>query len=347
MSVGGRASQATLSFETVRENLPAVFRLAAEILREPAFPEKEFEELRQENLAAIEQERSEPNSVGSNFFERHMNPYPKGDVRYVETLEESLESYKAATLGEARKFYGEYYGSSNGQLAVVGDFDEAEVANLAAELLGNWKSPAPYARVPQPYQDVPSIQKTLETPDKANAFFVAGQNLKLRDESPDYPALVLGNYMLGAADTARLYARIREKEGLSYGVGSRISASPLDESGEFTAFAIYAPQNAARVEAAFREEMTKVLEKGFDADEIARAKSGWRQSRQMARAQDASLARTLAAELYLQRTLAWDAGFERKVEALTGPDILAAMRRYLDPAKLTIVKAGDFAKAAP
>ncbi len=347
MSVGGRASQATLSFETVRENLPAVFRLAAEVLREPAFPEKEFEELRQENLAAIEQERSEPNSVGSNFFERHMNPYPKGDVRYVETLEESLESYKAATLGEARKFYGEYYGSSNGQLAVVGDFDEAEVANLAAELLGNWKSPAPYARVPQPYQDVPSIQKTLETPDKANAFFVAGQNLKLRDESPDYPALVLGNYMLGAADTARLYARIREKEGLSYGVGSRISASPLDESGEFTAFAIYAPQNAARVEAAFREEMTKVLEKGFDADEIARAKSGWRQSRQMARAQDASLARTLAAELYLQRTLAWDAGFEKKVEALSGPDILAAMRRYLDPAKLTIVKAGDFAKAAP
>ena len=101
------------------------------------------------------------------------------------------------------------------------------------------------------------------------------------------------------------------------------------------------------LEAAFREEMAKVLEKGFDADEIARAKSGWRQSRQMARAQDASLARTLAAELYLQRTLAWDAEFEKKVEALTGPDILAAMRRYLDLAKLTIVKAGDFAKAAP
>ncbi len=347
VTVGGRASQATLSFETIRENLPAVFRLVAEILREPAFPEKEFEELRQENLAAIEQERSEPNSVGSTFYERHMNPYPKGDVRYVETLEESLESYKAATLEEARRFYGGYYGSSNAQLAVVGDFDEAEVAKLAAELLGNWSSPAAYARVPQLYQDVAPIEKTLETPDKANAFFVAGQNLKIRDDSPDYPALVLGNYMLGAADTARLYARIREKEGLSYGVGSRLSASPLDESGEVTAFAIYAPQNAARVEAAFREEMAKVLEKGFDADEIARAKSGWRQSRQMARAQDASLARLLAAELYLERTLAWDAGFEKKVEALTSADILAAMRRHLDPAKLTIVKAGDFAKAAP
>ncbi len=347
MSAGGRASQATLSFETVRENLPEVFRLAAEILREPAFPEKEFEELRQENLAAIEQQRSEPDSVGSNFFERHMNPYPRGDVRHVETPEESLESYKAASLAEVRKFHADEFGASNGQLAVVGDFDEAEVAKLAAELFGNWKSPAPFTRIPQLYQDVPPVRKTLETPDKANAFFVAGQNLKLRDDSPDYPALAFGNYMLGAADTARLYARIREKDGLSYGVGSQLSASPLDESGAFTAFAIYAPQNAARLEAAFQEEIARVLKDGFDADEIARAKSGWRQSRQMARAQDGSLARTLAGQLYLGRTLAWDADFDRKVEALTGADILAAMRKYIDPAKLTIVKAGDFQKPAP
>ncbi len=347
MGVNGRASQAALSFETVRENLPEVLRLAAEILREPAFPEKEFEELRQENLAAIEQQRSEPDAVGSNFFERHMNPYPKGDVRYVETLDESLASYEGATLAESRQFYGDYFGSSNGQLALVGDFDAEPVARLAAELFGDWKSPAPFARIPQTYQDVPPVQKTLETPDKANAFFVAGQNLRLRDDSPDYPALVFGNYMLGAADTARLYARIREKDGLSYGVGSQLSASPLDESGAFTAYAIYAPQNAARLEAAFQEELARVLKDGFDAEEIARAKSGWRQSRQMARAQDASLGRALAAQLYLQRTFAWDAEFERKVEALTGADILAAMRRFIDPAKMTVVKAGDFAKAAP
>jgi zinc protease len=347
LNVGGRASLATLSFETVRESLPEVLRLAAEILREPAFPEKEFEELRQENLAGIEQQRSEPDAVGSNVFQRHMNPYPKGDVRYVETLDESLEAYTTATLAESRKFYGDYFGASNGQIAVVGDCDEAEVARLAAELFGDWKSPAPFARIPQVYQDVPPLQKTLETPDKANAFFVAGQNLKLRDDSPDYPALLFGNYMFGAADTARLYARIREKEGLSYGVGSQLSASPLDESGAFTAYAIYAPQNAARLEAAFQEELARVLQNGFDADEIDRAKSGWRQSREMARAQDASLARALAGQLYLGRTFAWEADFDAKVEALTGEQIRAAMRKFIDPAKLTRVKAGDFQKATP
>jgi zinc protease len=346
MTVGGGPTQASLSVETIRENLPAVLRLAAEILREPAFPAKEFEELQAENLAGIEQQRSEPDAVAPNLYQRHMNPYPKGDVRYTETFDESLADYKAATLDDAKKFYSGYFGASNAQLAVVGDFDAAEIGKLADELFGDWKSPAPYARVPNVYQDTPPINQGLETPDKANAFFIAGQNLALRDDDPDYPALVLGNYMLGGGFlNSRLAVRIRQKEGLSYGVGSQLAASPLDKSGAFTTFAIYAPQNEAKLEAAFLEEVGRVLKDGYEAKEIAEAKSGWLQSRQVTRAQDPALARTLATDLYLKRTLAWDADFEKKVAGLTNEQITAAMRKYLDPSKMTIVKAGDFANA--
>jgi len=350
MSVSGRATQANVTIETTRENLPAVLALAAEVLREPSFSPKEFEELQQENLAAIEQQRSEPDALGSNYYQRHMNPYPKGDPRYVETFDESLASYKATTLDATKAFYGGFYGASTAELAIVGDFDDAAAAKQAAELFGSWKSPARFERVAQPYQDVASENKALETPDKANAFFIAGQNLPLGDEDPDYPALVLGNYMLGGGFlNSRLAVRIRQKDGLSYGVGSQFQASPLDKAGAFTAFAIYAPQNEAKLEAAFQEEIARVLKDGFEAREIAEAKSGWLQSRQVSRAQDAPLARTLATDLYIKRTLAWDAALEKKVEALTGEQVLAAMRKYLDPAKMTIVKAGDFAKggAAP
>ena len=146
---------------------------------------------------------------------------------------------------------------------------------------------------------------------------------------------------------SRLAVRIRQKDGLSYGVGSQISASPLDAAGAFTTFAIYAPENVAKLEAAFKEELARVLKDGFEPQEIAEAKSGWLQSRVVSRAQDASLARTLAADLFIGRTLAWDAAFEDKVKALTGEQILAAMRKHIDVAKITIVKAGDFAKAKP
>ncbi len=85
VAVSGGPTQASFSVETVRENLPAVLKLVAEVLREPAFPENEFEQLKQENLAGIEQQKSEPDAVAQNAFGRHMNPYPKGDVRYTET----------------------------------------------------------------------------------------------------------------------------------------------------------------------------------------------------------------------------------------------------------------------
>jgi zinc protease len=347
VTVAGRPNQANVSIETIHGSLPEVLKLVAEVLREPSFPAKEFEALQQENMAGIEQQQSEPNALGPNVFQRHMNPYPKGDVRYVETFEESLAAYKAATLGETKKFYADFYGASNGELAVVGDFDEPAVGKLAADLFGGWKSPARFERVPQLYQDVTAENKALETPDKANAFFIAGQNLPLSDEDPDYPALVLGNYMLGGGFlNSRLAVRIRQKDGLSYGVGSQVQASALDKSGSFTTFAIYAPQNEARLEAAFKEEIARVLKDGFEAKEIAEAKSGWLQGRQVSRAQDAPLARTLATDLYIKRTLAWDATLEKKVEALTAEQILAVMRKYLDLSKMTIVKAGDFAKTA-
>jgi zinc protease len=346
VAISGRATQANVSIETIRDNLPEVLKLVAEMLREPAFQAKEFDELRQQNLAEIESQKSEPQAIGSNAYQRHMAPYPKGDVRYVETLDESLDSYKAATLEEAKKFYGDFYGASVGELAVVGDFDEAAVGKLVAELFTGWKSAARFERVPQLYQEVAPENQSLETPDKANAFFIAGQNLKLKDDDPDYPALVLGNYMLGSAGNSRLWTRIREKDGLSYGVGSQLAASPLDAAGSFTTFAIYAPQNEAKLEAAFREEIARVLKDGFDAKELTEAKSGWLQARQVTRAQDPALARTLSTDLYIQRTLAWDAAFEKKVEALTAEQILSAMRKYIDPSKITIVKAGDFAKSS-
>src|SRR5262249_12676936 len=151
VAIGGRATQANVSIETIRQSLPETLRLVAEMLREPAFPPKEFDELRQQNLAGIEEQKSDPQAIGSNLYQRHMSPYPKGDVRYVETPDESLESYKSATLEDAKKFYSDFYGASVGELAIVGDFDSDATTGLVTELFGGWKSPSAFARVPQVY----------------------------------------------------------------------------------------------------------------------------------------------------------------------------------------------------
>lgn len=348
MTVFGGATQAQVSIETTRENLPAVMRLAAEVLREPAFPADEFEQLKRQTLASIEQQKSEPIQMAFTAYSRHLGPYPKGDVRYVNTPDERIADINAATLEQAKQFYQDFYGASNTTMSVIGDFDDKEIAKLATDLFGNWKSPKPYTRVPTLFQDIAAVNQSLPAPDKANAFFLAGFNLKLRDDHPDYPALLLGNYMLGGGFlNSRLASRIRQKEGLSYGVGSGIQISALDEWGRFTANAIYAPQNVGKLEAVFKEEIARMLKDGFTAEEIEGAKSGYLQSRQVSLAQDNELSGRLNAYLFTGRTLQWDADLDAKLRALTTEQIAAAMRRHIDPAKMTIIKAGDFAKNAP
>jgi zinc protease len=343
---GAAATSTRFSFETTRENLDATLRLLAEILREPAYPENEFDQLKQSSLAAAEQRLRDPQPLANAIMRQHIAPYGKGDPRRNSTPEEDIEETKATTLADVKKFYGDFFGASNAELSLVGDFDNAEMKKLASELFGDWKSPKKFARVPYTYAAVEPINRIIETPDKANAFFAAGVPLKLNETHPDYPALVFANYMFGGGSSSRLFSRIRTKEGLSYGVGSGVSGHPVNESGSFVAMAISAPQNVAKVEATFKEEVTKMLKEGFTDQEIAEAKKGWLQERNLMRSDDRSLASMLADNEFEGRTMAFQADIEKKVGALTPQQILEAMRRHIDPSKLSYVKAGDFKKAA-
>ena len=346
--VSGFTTQATLFIETTRANLPAAMRLMAEVLREPAFPDKEFDLLKQENLAGIEQGKSEPTQIAFTAFNRQISPFPKGDPRYVSTSDEEIADMNAATLDSAKQFYHDFYGASNAQLTVVGDFDEQEITSLTTQLFSDWKSLRPFKRVPSIFRNIAPANQTFQAPDKANAFFVAGFLFDMRDDNDDYAAITLGHYMLGGGFlSSRLAARIRQKDGLSYGVGSGIFVSSIDHYGRFTANAIYAPQNVDKLEAAFKEEIARMLKDGFTAEEVEAAKSGYLQSRQVSRAQDNELLNRSNTYLFLGRTWQWDADFEAKIKALTPEQINAAMRKYVDPSKLVIYKAGDFAKNPP
>lgn len=344
--VFGGATSINFSVTTTRENLAEAVRLGAEILREPAFPESEFEQLKQQIIASIEQGRREPQNVAITAFSRHLSPYPKEDVRYRPLPDEEIEQVKAVTIEDIKRFYDTFYGIANAQIAVVGDFDATEMEKLGNELFAGWKAQTPFARLENPFRAVPAVSETFETPDKANAFFVAGQPLEIRDDDPDYPALALAGYIFGGGFlNSRLATRIRQKEGISYGVGAQLQVGSLDRNGLFIAFAIYAPQNLERLETAFREEVERAIREGFTEAEVTAAKSGYLQSRQVSRAQDGTLASVLANYRYLGRRPTWDADFEAKIKALTAEQVSAAFAKYIRYENMSRFKAGDFAKA--
>lgn len=161
----------------------------------------------------------------------------------------------------------------------------------------------------------------------------------------DASALEIGAYMFGGGFlNSRLAKRLRGDEGLCYGVSAWVSMSPYESRGEFGAYAIFAPQNTTAVEVGIKQELQKAVRDGFTSEELVAAKSGMLQQARVSRSQDENLVGRLADNLLLKRTILWDKQFEEKLNGLSIETVNAAFKRYIDPSKLSIVKAGDSAK---
>ncbi len=347
LRIFGGEGNATVTLETIKENLPAALSLVSELLTQSTIPEKEFEQLRQEQLSGLEQQKSEPQALAQNELNRLLNPYPKGDIRSSMSVDEEIEAVKTVKLADVKKFYIDFYGASNATLAVVGEFDEAAVKQAVEKGLSNWKSAAPYKRVEHKFTDITKTEKIMKTPDKANAMFMAGMNIKMKDTDAEFPALYMGNWILGGGSlSSRLADRIRKKDGLSYGVGSFFNAPSLDNDASVFFYAIYAPENLSKLDAAFKEEVTKITTGGVTEKELADAKKSFLQQRMITRSQDRSLAGKLNNYLYIKRDMAWDINFEEQINKITVADVNAALKKYIDYNKITMVKAGDFDKSA-
>lgn len=341
----GDATGVYSEMETTSDHAGDALRLIAEMLKESSFPTAELELLRQETLAKIEESKSDPGQMVQTAWARHLAPWPADDVRYSPTPDEQVTRVSGVTLDQVKRFHADFYGASAGELAIVGDFDAAAMKGIVTELFGSYTAKMPYERIPNPYQDRPAGDLTIEAPDKENAVFRGGQLLEMSDGDPGYPAMTLGNFMTGGGFlSSRLTTRLRQKDGVSYGSGSNLFADPFDKRAFWSARAIYAPQNLDKVVRGFEEEMQKILKDGFTQEEVDEAKSGWLQSREVARGNDGELAGRLAARAYEGRTMQWDADFENKVRDLSPSEILEVMRQNLDLKKMTLVRAGDFAK---
>ncbi|MGB3800985.1 MAG: pitrilysin family protein [Lewinella sp.] len=343
--LSGSESMSIAYIETENENLPKVIDLLGEIMRNPTFPQEEFDKMIKEQLASIEESRSDPQAIVFNALQRRTNEYPKDHPNYVMTFDEQAEALQNLKLEDVKSYYEDVYGGGSTIFAASGDMDVDAIKESLTANFGDWSSPVAFERIGQEYKPVTAEEVKIETPDKANAWFVAVQTLPISQSHPDYPALVLGNYMLGGGFlNSRLATRIRQTDGLSYGVGSQLSASAIDERGTFFSYAIYNPENREALEKAFREEIDKVREEGFTAEEIKAAKSGWKQNEAVSRAEDDSMAGTLSNNAYLDRTMAWEKDMEDRMMALTPEDINDAIEKYIDVDKMVLLRAGDFAK---
>ncbi len=332
-----------IDVESTKENIRAALDILHDILRNPSFPQNEFEKLKQKTLADIDQQKSEPQSIAFNVLQRNMNNYDPADFRYAKTFEDESAEVNKVTLDDVKKFYADFYNSANATVVAVGDFEKLFMIDDMTSILKDWKSPEKYVYALGTYYDAPVKNEKINTPDKTNAMMAAGLNIDLKDDNTDYPALLLGNFILGGGFlNSRLATRIRQKDGLSYGVGSWLRAGELDSKGNFGSYAIYNPDNSDKLMLAYKEEMEKLVREGVTEDELKDAKSGFLQGRSRSRSDDDYLVDKLSRYLVLNRAFNWDDSLDKTVEKLTAPQVNAAVKKWLTPEKILTVQAGDF-----
>jgi zinc protease len=339
---GGAVSSAIASLTAPAPNFIAALRLAVEMLKEPAYPEAEFDRILQQRIRGLENVPTEPTQLAAETLQRHVSPWSKGDVLYNAPREEQLAELKKVTLAGARQFHDEFYGANYGVFAVVGPVDQAALKKAASELLGGWNTKMAYQPIVAPFKKAAPINQKIETPDKANAQFEAALRFQLSENDPDYPAMLLAGYMFGGPITSRISDRIRNREGLSYGANARIAVPVEGDASLLSGTVSLNPVNGPKVEFSFIDELTKTLKTGFTTQEVAAAKKAYLDSRMVGRSSDTSLLAVLAAHELQNRTMKWDEQLEQKIQSLTAAQINAAFRKHVDASSLSIVKAGDW-----
>lgn len=348
LSISDQTGVLMVRVKTIRPNLSEVLDLLGQVLREPSLAENELEILKRQSLVGIEQALNDPQALAPLNSRRILSPYPATDVRYVPTLEEEMQRITDVTIDDVREFYSQFLSSQAGELAVVGDFEPAIVREKMVAILSDWKTEIPYQRIDRDANvDAEGGLHLIHTPDKANAVYFAAEHYPISDASEDYPELVLGNFVLGGGTlSSRLGVRVRQEEGLSYGVASILQAAARDERTEMMMYAIANPENKDRLVATIEEVFRNYVKFGMTADELQRAKAGYLQQESVGRTDDGQLVGLLVGSLFMDRTMAFYAAQEEAIANADLASVNAAIKKYFDMDRMVITIAGDFPEAA-
>ncbi|MFC4686430.1 M16 family metallopeptidase [Epilithonimonas pallida] len=335
-----------VNFSTYKESLPKVTSLIKEILTESTFPEAELVKTVNEYNTYLESSLNDPQSIAFTEIEKITENYPKESIYYTASTQEQIDNNKKVKREQLVDFYNKILGGNNGVGSVIGDVDTKTTAALLESTFGKWNSKSTYEFIKPELFATKKQDKDYLTPDKENGAAVGKISFSMDRKSPDYPAFVIANEMLGSGGflTARIPTRLREKEGISYGAGSYINI-PIDNNvASWAWYAFFNPTKKEAVNKALKEEVNKAVKDGFTEEEFKSNLTSWLNSRKTGLGNDNTLMGLVNSQLQYGQSLDEYDALETKVSALKVSQVNDVLRKYISEDKMTSVFAGDFNK---
>jgi zinc protease len=328
----------------LRKDLPLVISLLAEQLRAPAFSEEEFAKLQKQVIGYLQLSLESTDFRAGQAFSETV--FPTGHPNHSPPTKELIAAVESANLADLKTFHAAYYGPAQVTLVTVGDIDLETLNSEIAKAFAGWtggkvrpefpKASAPDARREQP----------IPMADKPNVSVIVGQTTGLKYKDADALALRVATAVLGRGWTGRLMANVRDKEGLTYGIYSDLSNDAFAD-GAWEIKANFAPQLLDQGMASTKRQLDTWCAEGVTAAELERVKSALIGTFKVGLATTDGLSNALLDAIHRGYDVTWLDEYPKRVAELTLPEVNAAIKKHVQPEKMTIIKAGTLPPPLP
>lgn len=337
---------AEVNAKCLKQDAALVIGLIAEQLRSPAFSPEEFDKVKKQFAGGLRRRLESTEFRAADAFTRAV--YPLGHPNRQPAPDELLAAAASAKLDDVKAFHAKYYGPAHMTLVIVGDLDIPQLQQDIAKSFAGWTGGVDVIHPAKAKMTDAARDQNVFMADKTSVTVIMGESSGLRYSDPDYQALRVGTAILGSGFTGRLMSTVRDKEGLTYGIGSSLAHDTFTD-GDWKISATFAPALLDQGLASTKRQLDLWYENGVTEQELAHRKTDLIGSFKVGLATTDGMAASLLNTIHRGYDLNWLDEYPKKIDSLTTAQVNGAIKKYVRPGEVYIIKAGTIpgAPAAP
>ena len=323
----------------LKGDLRTVISLLAEQLREPSFPEDELSTLKTRVAGNLTRTKEETKKLASIGLLQTL--YPEEHPNYRQSIDQSIEGVEILSKKDISTFHNSFYGLGNINIVVAGDINIKNLKDFLIEGFDGWESreikPLP---LNHKAKERSTENKKIHVPDKTSADLYIGQAIGIDRDHKDYCALMMAVYILGGNFSARLMQTVRDKQGLTYGIGSSISGVGYGADGYWSTWGTFAPDVISKGLQATTEQITQWYNYGITTEELSAKKSTITGAYKVGMDTTGGIAAQILTNANRGRNLKYLDAYPDMINALSVDQVNMAIKTYINPDQLVTVSAG-------
>ena len=321
----------------LKKDSAAVIDLLAEQLRQPTFPQDEFDKLQKQKIAESQQMKDDPSSQATVAMRRAM--FQPGHPQYRLTPDERMTALQKASVADVKEFHDKFFGPDFCTMVVVGDVDPATIEKEVKQSFSEWKGGRPLPELPPTKEIKKAENLTVNIPGKESVIVFFGTPTGLHYTDADYLPLAVATDVLGHGFTSRLLSTVRDTEGLTYGMEAQLGGpGKLEQS--WVVYGSFAPSLLKQGLDSTRRELETWHRDGITEAELAYRKDSLVGAHRVQLATTNDLADVILETVIRGRDLTWIDKYPKDVEALKLDQVNSVLRKRIDPGKLVTAEAG-------